>query len=58
MDIDSFLPQIDNQDNQDKSSRMQISFPWADLVKTLKMDLDVQWIELSEWGITFCERLK
>ena len=57
MEIDSFLPQTDSQEDPDKDYSTQISFPWEELVKTLKLDINVHWIQLDKWGIHFCERI-
>jgi hypothetical protein len=40
------------------SNRSQAGFTWEDLVKTLHLDIDVEWIEISKWGILFCQKIK
>jgi hypothetical protein len=52
MKIDSFIPQAEDND---RSNRTSVAFSWEDLVKTLGLDFNVQYIELNKWGIFFCK---
>ena len=55
----SFIPSIidfgDSNETKGKSSCTHVGFSWGDLVRTLRLSIDVEWITLNEWGIFFCK---
>lgn len=57
MDVESFIPETQSyQQSEDRAKGVRVCFPWEDLVKTLKLDMNVQWIEVTKYGIFFCEK--
>jgi hypothetical protein len=62
MQIISFIEQTkdfsDKEETAGKSSCTHVSFPWEDLIRTLRMDIKPEWIEVGSWGISFCKRIE